>query len=136
MGRRQAREFAMQCLYQMDMLEQYDVPAIQPYLNENVSNKKDQEFTLSQVNVFLAHRDQVDEAIKPYLKDWSLDRIAKIDLAILRLAVTEMLYIEDIPTGVSANEAVELAKKFSDDNASSFVNGVLGKFIRENKADK
>lgn len=73
--------------------------------------------------------DELDEKIKPYLKGWTMDRIGKTDLAILRLAVYEIFYRDDIPYKVSINEAVELAKAFCDDSSPSFINGVLAGVI-------
>lgn len=72
---------------------------------------------------------ELDEKIKTYLKGWTMDRIGKTDLAILRLAVYEILYREDIPYKVSINEAVELAKIFCDETSPSFINGVLAGII-------
>lgn len=72
------------------------------------------------------HLDEIDEQISANLKSWKISRISKVSLAILRLAVFEMLYMEDIPQGVSINEAVELAKKYSTQDDASFINGVLG----------
>lgn len=68
---------------------------------------------------------EVDAKIDNAANGWSVDRIAKVDIAILRLAVYEMLYDEDIPVSVAIDEAVELAKKFGQDNSSSFINGIL-----------
>lgn len=73
--------------------------------------------------------EELDDKIKTYLKGWTMDRIGKTDLAILRLAVYEILYREDIPYKVSINEAVELAKRFCDDTSPSFINGVLAALI-------
>lgn len=70
--------------------------------------------------------EEIDENISANLKSWKISRISKVSLAILRLAVFEMLYMEDIPQGVSINEAVELAKKYSTQDDASFINGVLG----------
>ena len=70
--------------------------------------------------------EEIDEKISANLKSWKISRISKVSLAILRLAVFEMLYMEDIPQGVSINEAVELAKKYSTQDDASFINGVLG----------
>ena len=70
-------------------------------------------------------KDELDEKIKTYLKGWTMDRISKTDLAILRLAVYEMLYREDIPCKVSINEAIELAKAFCEETSPAFINGVL-----------
>lgn len=71
------------------------------------------------------HQVQLDEMISKHLVNWKLDRIANVDRAVLRLAVYEMVYVEDIPVNVSMNEAIELAKRFGDDKATKFVNGVL-----------
>ncbi len=70
---------------------------------------------------------ELDEKIDEAASGWSIDRMGRAELAILRLAVYEMLYDEDVPVKVAINEAVELAKKFCGDNASAFVNGILGK---------
>ena len=73
--------------------------------------------------------NELDEKIKMYLKGWTMERISKADLAILRLAIFEILYREDIPYKVSINEAVELAKKYGEDSSPSFINGVLAALI-------
>ena len=70
----------------------------------------------------------VDSAISEHMKGWNLDRIGKVELTILRLAVYEISYVSEIPVSVSINEAVELAKRYGQDEASAFVNGVLAKF--------
>src|SRR5215213_2938976 len=75
----------------------------------------------------IEHRDAVDEQIKKYAKNWELHRIAAVDRNILRLAIYEMLYREDIPPIVSINEAVDIAKKFSTQDSGKFVNGILDK---------
>ena len=72
--------------------------------------------------------DSIDQALNEKVQGWDTGRMGKVDLTILRLAVYEMLYDDDIPTGVAINEAVELAKKFGQDSSSSFVNGVLARF--------
>ena len=82
----------------------------------------------------LEHEREIDGAIEPKLVNWSIDRIARVDLAILRLAVYEILYRDDVPDAVAVNEAVELAKTFSTDEAGPFVNGLLGSLLREKKA--
>ena len=76
----------------------------------------------------------IDAYIVKYSKDWTIERMSKIDLAILRVAIYEVLYKEDIPSGVSINEAVELAKKYSHEDAGSFINGILGSVYNESIA--
>jgi len=77
------------------------------------------------------HRDQLDEQIRKYAKNWELHRIAAVDRNILRLAIYEMLHREDIPPVVSINEAVDIAKKFSTQDSGKFVNGILDKVKSE-----
>ncbi len=79
----------------------------------------------------IEHRDAVDNQIKKYAKNWELHRIAAVDRNILRLAIYEMLYREDIPPVVSINEAVDIAKKFSTQDSGKFVNGILDKVKSE-----
>lgn len=76
------------------------------------------------------NKDKIDEIILSKLKNWSIDRIFKIDLAILRLAVYEIMYMDSIPPKVTVNEAVELAKKYGNDSSYNFVNGVLREVIK------
>lgn len=78
----------------------------------------------------LKHMGQIDMYIKKYAKGWDVDRMTKMTAAILRLAVYEMMYEPEIPVSVSINEAVEFAKKYDDDNAPQFINGVLGGIAR------
>ena len=73
-----------------------------------------------------AHRTEIDEEISAHAKDWSIERIAKVDLSILRIAVYELLYEKSIPVGATVNEAVELGKEFGGEKSARFINGVLG----------
>ena len=74
--------------------------------------------------------EMLDEKISQYLKGWTLQRIPRVSLAVLRLAVCEILFFDDVPDGVCANEAVELAKKYAGEEDAAFINGVLGSVIR------
>ena len=74
--------------------------------------------------------EKTDEIISSNLRKWTIARIPRVSLALLRLAVSEILYFEDVPDSVSANEAVELAKKYAGEEDASFINGVLGSVIR------
>jgi N utilization substance protein B len=76
------------------------------------------------------NRDALDERIEIDSENWKVSRMAKTDLSILRIAAAEILYADDIPDSVSANEAVELAKMYGGDESSRFINGILGKLIR------
>ncbi|MBO7683018.1 MAG: transcription antitermination factor NusB [Clostridia bacterium] len=88
-------------------------------------------FSRSLVEKTVEHAPEIDTEIETHAVDWSISRITKVSLAILRLAICEILYFEDIPVSVSINEAVELAKKYAEKKDSSFINGVLGTIARE-----
>ena len=75
-------------------------------------------------------RDNIDDIIQKSSTSWDIKRIAKVDLSILRVAITEILYLSDIPDKVSINEAIDLAKKYGDENSYKFVNGLLGKIVK------
>jgi len=77
----------------------------------------------------MEHREVIDESINAVASGWKTDRMGKVDLTILRLAVYEMRYDEDVPSGVAINEAVELGKTYGQDNSPAFINGILAKFV-------
>ena len=82
------------------------------------------------VDGVIDNRDEIDEQITTYAKDWSLARMPAVDRAILRMAVWEILFNDDVPTAVAIDEAVELAKEFSTDDSGAFVHGVLARIAR------
>lgn len=128
MKREDIREKTMQLVYQMDMTGDFEVADLS-IVEENVkaAGKKQAAETLAAVQ---DHHEEIDRLISDNLDNWTLERIAKTDLAILRTAVAEMLYVDSIPVRVSINEAVELAKKYGDERSYAFINSVLGKISR------
>lgn len=84
------------------------------------------DYAIKLVTTFIENRDDVDRTIKEHSKGWDVERLVKIDRDILRIAITEILYFDDVPKGASINEAVELAKKYSTEESSGFINGILG----------
>ena len=96
-------------------------------LKENL-NEDDRRRIVARYVEIIDKFDEIDKKISEVSKGWTIDRIGKVELAILRLAVYEILYDEGIPTSVSINEAVELAKKFGPQDSYSFVNGILARF--------
>ena len=118
----------MQLVYQMDITDDFKVADLS-IIDENVraAGKQQAVETLAAVQ---DNHEKIDEVISSNLDKWSIDRIAKTDLAILRTAVAEMLYVDSIPVSVSINEAVNLAKKYGDDRSYAFINSVLGKISR------
>ncbi len=130
MSRKKARDCAFKCIYELEFDNEKNVEKTLSYCyqeNENVEDEK--EYIDVVVNGVNKNLKAIDEIILSKLKNWSLERIAKIDLAILRLAIYEIMYMDDIPVKVTANEAVELAKLYGNNDSKSFVNGVIAKVI-------
>lgn len=98
-------------------------------LEENSDVK---EYIVKIANAFKAHKKDIDEQIKKYAFGWDINRLVKMDKDILRIAICELLYVQDAPLKVIIDEALELAKKYSTDDSASFVNGILGKVVLEN----
>jgi transcription antitermination protein NusB len=128
MKRRTAREKAMQTLFQVDVSELNWKEALNHVLDGNDTD----EFLEQLVQGTITNQDKIDAILRDHLANWTLDRIGNVDRSILRLALYEIQFVEEIPQNVSVNEAIELAKTFGDDQSSKFVNGVLSRVI-ENK---
>ena len=124
----------MQLVYQMDIVGDFEVADLS-LVDENVkaAAKKQAAETLAAVQ---DHHEEIDSLITDNLDNWTIDRIAKTDLAILRTALAEILYVENIPVKVSINEAVNLAKKYGDERSYAFINSVLGKISRSLESDE
>ena len=99
-------------------------------LADNAGDARDEflsDYAINCVKGIKEHQDQIDEKIASNLKSgWKINRISKVSLAIMRVAICEMMYLEDIPVSVSINEAVELSKKYAAEDDTAFINGVLG----------
>ena len=129
MSRRSARKNAFFLLFQMDFNEAAEFEQVKEIFfaeKEEPVEEGDKAFILSEVEGTREHMAEIDALIEQSAKGWDPERMNKVDLAILRLAIYEMKWGET-PVGVAINEAVELAKKFSSDEAPAFINGVLGK---------
>lgn len=133
MTRSQAREQAFLLLFEKSFNPETDIEEIIEIAGEQRLLESD-EFVSRLVTETWDRLAEIDDAVERNLKGWRMNRISKVSLAILRLAVCEILYIEEIPPGVSINEAVELSKKYAAEDDAAFVNGVLGSVAR--MADK
>lgn len=155
------REYMMKFIYQIDMNKEdlTDLnDKLENFLNDNfeyIKNRYEElklqfsdeadveleETELSQfidfkyskelVESFNTNKESIDSLINKYAKNWTINRMAKVDLAILRLAICEILYMSEMPTKVSINEAIELAKLYCDDKSPKFINGILGSVVSE-----
>jgi len=124
MKRHDAREKAFQTLFQLD----FNKEEVEIFIND-ISEGYENTFYNRIISGVVNHLEKLDEMIEQNLEKWSIDRLAKVEKTIIRMAIYEIKFMEDIPKKVSINEAVELAKKFGDEQAGQFVNGVLAKFI-------
>ena len=156
-----SREYIMKLIYQIEMnkeeieniderltvflndnleyiINRYEELRLQYSNNPNIELENielddaiDREYITLICNNLKANKEKIEELINKYAKNWSVNRMAKVDLSILRLAICELIFIEEIPNKVSINEAIELAKLYCDDKAPKFINGILGSVVNE-----
>lgn len=127
--RRRAREDALSLLYSSDLMESDAIALIEA--GEFPEDIELGEYAESLVRGVVEHRGDIDERLAATSENWAIDRMPVVDRALLRLAVYEMEYVDDVPVSVAINEAVELAKVYGgEDESSRFVNGVLGRIAR------
>ena len=127
MTREQARELLMQMVFQMDAQNDFSESSKEVFLKSFPIEGKEQKYIDSMYSVISENIEKIDEVIAKSSNNWKPERMAKVDLAICRVSVAELLFRDDIPDAVSINEAVNLAKKFGTDTSQKFVNGLLGK---------
>ena len=130
MARSEERENLMKMIYQMNLQNDFSGEAYEKFTELQVEINITEYFS----RVYESVRDnlsEIDDLINQCSVKWKTTRMPAVDLAVLRLAVAEMKYAKDIPVSVSINEAVNLAKKYSTENSSRFINGVLGKAAKE-----
>lgn len=131
MGRRELREQIFKLLFRIEFNKREDMPEQEELFfqeEENAAGQKDEQYILKKYQDIVSKLEVIDDMINKTAKGWDTSRMGKVDLTLIRLAVYEIKYDSEIPTGVAINEAVELAKKFGQDNSPSFINGILAKF--------
>jgi transcription antitermination protein NusB len=133
MSRKEARESAMQLVYQISIGQTNADEILSSYHdNLEVSLADEEKAYIDEcVKGVEQNLSEIDSYIERFSRGWKVNRIAKVDMAIMRLALYEMLHMEGVPKVVSVNEAIELAKKYGGDNSPSFINGILGNIIKE-----
>lgn len=146
MNKREARQIALHVIFEMEfktkeefneILDQRLNPEIYSTLIEDIDfyekriPEKFQSYIIDCAEGTLKNIENIDETISKLSTDWSINRISKMSLAILRLAIFEIKYMDDIPVGASINEAVDLAKMYDSEEAGSFINGILGTLAKE-----
>ena len=130
-SRRAARELALNVLYQVDVAKIPPQEALETAIENVGLEEAAAEFATTLVNGVLEHQKSIDKKLKELSVGWQLQRQPAVDRNILRMAMYEILHLDNIPASVSINEAVDLAKKFSTEESGRFVNGVLGTLVRE-----
>lgn len=148
MSRTTARAAAMQMIFEKisggqggedtlkmvyDELRKDGLPGV-TVIGRKEPDEEDRGYITAALEGVLSHQEEIDGTIEKTAKGWSLDRMSLVDLTILRLAVWEILYADDVPGSVSIAEAMELTERFSDPEDKSFVNGILGTVLREHEA--
>jgi N utilization substance protein B len=135
-GRRRARETALQALYQVDVAgvppDEVEV-ALEAFFSLYAQDEDDEtrDFAAQIVRGCSAQLEVIDARIRDVSRHWRIERMARVDRNVMRLAIYELLSLPDVPKRVTLNEAVELAKRYGDENSASFVNGVLDKIASE-----
>lgn len=129
MKRKEAREYVMSQAFQIDASRDWDRQAAELIDKEELGNQYD--YALNVLSHVISERDKIDSMINEVSTGWTTGRMAKTDIAILRVAVSEILYQEDVPKAVAINEAVEMAKIYGTDDSSKFINAILGKIPEE-----
>jgi len=135
-NRRQARECALEVLYRLDLVGDEPEHTIAEILLRKNPSDEAETYLRRLVDSVLGDQQEIDAVLRKHLSRWRLERLTMLDRAILRLAAAELLFFDDVPPKVSINEAVEIAKKYGDDDAGKFVNGVLDSIFQETGASR
>lgn len=137
MNRTAMRELAFKLVYEIEVQKEESEDELNIFLENNeITEEQVINYLKDVVNGIKIHTSEIDELISKNLKDnWSLNRISKINLSLIKLAIYEMVY-GNVPYKVAINEVVELAKKYADDSAPVFVNGILASVVKEKKLNE
>jgi N utilization substance protein B len=120
----------MQMMFQMDCTGDFGESARDRFIKDFFEDKAQLSYVYRAHAFVRDNKDALDSKIEASSENWKVSRMARVDLSILRIAAAEIIYMNDIPDSVSANEAVELAKTYGGDESPKFINGILGKLIR------
>lgn len=132
MKRRKSREYALQILFQIDLQgKRINGKELEEFWADKQEGEDVKDFTEDLVNGTVNRLDEIDSTIENVAKNWLIKRMAVVDRNILRFAAYEILYRKDIPSAVTINEAIEIAKKFSSKDSASFINGILDRLAKE-----
>lgn len=131
MKRRASREAAVQALFQIDIAKTESGSTVAYIAGERGLDQAQEKFTMNLVSGVMNNLDEINRTIKDIALEWDLERMATVDRNILRLAVFEICYSNEVPPNVAANEAIELGKTFGTEDSGRFINGILGRVLAE-----
>lgn len=131
MSRRELREHIFKLLFRVEFNSSEEMPEQEKLFFEDTCGAapEDEAYISSKYHKIMEKLETIDNMLNSRAENWNTARMGKVDLTILRLAVYEIAFDDDVPAGVAINEAVELAKKFGQDASSGFVNGILARFV-------
>ena len=127
--RRKSRECALQAMFQVDITHDRRY-LLERYWEENPCSEAVKEFTTQLVTGCLEHLSEIDKVLEKHTENWSLSRMGRVDRNVLRLAVYELFYRDDIPAKVTLNEAIAIVKKYAEETSGAFINGILDKILK------
>ena len=132
MSRTELREHIFRMLFRIEFNSAEEMKEQEDFYFEDLEEAtgKDQEYILDKYRAIVEKKEEIDALLNEVSEGWKTTRMNRVDLTIMRLAVYEIKWDEDVPTGVAINEAVELAKKYSSDDGPAFVNGILAKVVK------
>lgn len=132
MSRTELREHIFRMLFRIEFNSAEEMKEQEGFYFDELEEAtgKDQEYILDKYRAIVEKKEEIDALLNEVSEGWKTSRMNRVDLTIMRLAVYEIKWDEDVPTGVAINEAVELAKKYSSDDGPSFVNGILAKVVK------
>ena len=120
-----SRQAALQYLYEVDMVGADEAEEVTPFLERQVGRREARVYAAELIQGVLDSREEIDRALAEASENWSLDRMSAVDRNVLRVGAWELLHPGDVPPRVAINEAIEIAKRFSSEDAAAFVNGIL-----------
>ncbi|HPF21138.1 MAG TPA: transcription antitermination factor NusB [Syntrophomonas sp.] len=127
MSRRKARELAFKVMFQVDQVNAEPRTAFEYLLTEQRLADSEKEFAWSLIERCLQNQATIDHLISQYANDWSIDRMSSVDRNLMRIASSEILFLEGSQAAVAIDEAIEISKKYGEDNSASFINAILDK---------
>ena len=130
MSRTAARELGMKLFFEMEGQNDFSEKLRDRFFVENSLKDSELSYLKDLYTAFIANKAEIDLIVEACSENWGINRIGKVDLAVVRLSICEMFYLKDIPIPVSINEAIELGKKYSTEDSGKFINGLLGKAVR------